>query len=238
MRFRWCARGLVALVLTAAAWAAAAPAAWADGDPASDVLLYQKAFFPYSSPSSGAKAELLGAVAAAKRAGFTIRVAVIQSKRDLGADPELFAKPQLYARFLDAELGPTGYLGPLVVVMPQGFGVAAGGRLTDNGTNYKPRPVGRLLRAAARLRPPHSTDPDALTAAGVTAVRALAAATEHPIRGKIAMAEPVTSGAPSAGSATSSRSLELAAGLGVIALAAIAMIGIGIRRSRPSGPEA
>ena len=36
--------------------------------------------------------------------GFTVRVAVIQSKQDLGADPELFAQPQLYARFLDAEL--------------------------------------------------------------------------------------------------------------------------------------
>ena len=153
MRLRPCARGSLAALLAALACGSMAPAALADGDPASDVLLYQQAFFPYASPSPAAKAELLGAVAAAKRAGFTVRVAVIQSRRDLGADPELFAKPQLYAKFLDAELRSARYLGALVVVMPQGFGVAAGGTLTHNGTRYTPRPAGALLRAAARLPP-------------------------------------------------------------------------------------
>jgi hypothetical protein len=236
MRVRPCARGSLALLLAALACVSAAPAALADGDPASDVLLYQHAFFPYASPSPGAKAELLGAVAAAKRAGFTVRVAVIQSKQDLGADPELFAKPQLYARFLDAELRSARYLGALVVVMPQGFGVAAGGTLSHSGTRYTPRPAGTLLRAAARLQPPPSGDPDTLTNAGVTAVRAVAAAAGHPIRGKITKVAPATAGGPASGSGSSSRSIELAAGLALVALAAIAMIGIGIRRSRASEP--
>ncbi len=120
------ARAVLAASLVVAACAATAAPALADGDPASDVLLFQPAFFPYAPPSAGAKAELLGAVAAAKKAGYAIRVAVIQSRRDLGADPELYAKPQLYARFLDAELRSAGYFGALAVVMPQGFGVAPG----------------------------------------------------------------------------------------------------------------
>ena len=57
MRFP-CACGLLAVILTALAAAVAAPTARADGDPASDVLLYQHAFFPYATPSTAAKAEL------------------------------------------------------------------------------------------------------------------------------------------------------------------------------------
>ena len=236
MRFRPCARGVLAVVLAALAAAVAAPPAHADGDPASDVLLYQHAFFPYAAPSAGAKAELLGAVAAAKRAGYTVRVAVIQRKQDLGADPELFAQPQLYAKFLDAELRSTRYLGGLIVVMPQGFGVAAGGTLSADGKTYTPRPVGPLLRAVARLRPPGSADPDTLTRAGVPAVRAVSAAAGHPITGAITPVAAGTAGKPAAGSGSSATSLELAAGLAVLALAAVAMIGIGIRRSRTSEP--
>ncbi len=236
MRFRQCACGVVVVILAALAAAVAAPAARADGDPASDVLLYQHAFFPYAAPSAAAKAELLGAVAAAKRAGYTVRVAVIQSKQDLGADPELFAQPQLYAKFLDAELRSTRYLGGLIVVMPQGFGVAAGGTLSADGKKYTPRPLAPLLRAAARLQPPGSTDPDTLTRAGVGAVRAVSAAAGHPITGAITPVSPGTSGKPASGSGSSATSLVLAAGLAVVALAAIAMIGVGIRRSRTSEP--
>jgi hypothetical protein len=238
MPFRRCACGLFALVLGAAVWIATAAPAWADGDPASDVLLYQSAFFPYAAPSPGAKAELLGAVAAARRAGFPIRAAVIQSTQDLGADPELFGKPQLYARFLDSELLSARYLGVLVVVMPQGIGVAGGGKLIDHNKKFKPRPIAPFQRALARLRPPHTTDVDTLTAAGVVAVRVIAKMAGHPIPGKIprvTSTNPVPSPPSSGGS---SGSLELAAGLGVLALAAIGMIGIGIRRSRPSGTGA
>ncbi len=219
------------------AWAVAAPAARADGDPASDVLLYQHAFFPYAAPSSGAKAELLGAVAAAKRAGFTVRVAVIQSKQDLGADPELFAQPQLYAKFLDAELRSTRYLGGLIVVMPQGFGVAAGGTLSADGKTYTPRPVAPLLRAAARLQPPGSTDPDTLTNArgrGGAGRRAPRPAIRSAARSRRSRRTRRPSRRPDRDRRATS--LELAAGLAVLALAAIAMIGIGIRRSRASEP--
>ena len=232
MQSLWRRGGLIAIAIAALAAALPVPAALADGDPASDVLLFQNAFFPYSAPSSAAKGQLLGAAAAAKKAGFRVRIAVIQSQRDLGADPELFGKPQLYARFLDAELRSAEYDGALIVVMPQGFGVAAG------GTFAKALPPGRMLPAAARLKPPGTTDPTALTLDGVTAVKAIAAAVGHPIKGPIASVQPVTviTSTPTA-SGGSSNTIFLGGGLVVLALLAIGMIGIGIRRSRPTDAE-
>ena len=53
-------------------------------------------------------------------AGLPIKVAVIGNKTDLGAVPQLWAKPQTYARFLGAELRFV-YKDTLLVVMPQGF---------------------------------------------------------------------------------------------------------------------
>jgi hypothetical protein len=233
MQSRWRRGSLLAIVLATMAAALAAPAALADGDPASDVLLFQNAFFPYSAPSAAAKGQLLGAAAAAKKAGFQVRVAVVQAQRDLGADPELFAKPQLYARFLDAELRSAEYDGALIVVMPQGYGVAAGGTLA------KARPPGRMLPAARRLTPPGTTDPTTLTLAGVSAVKAIAAAVGHPIKGPIASVKPPTlvTSTPTA-SGGSSNTIFLGGGLAVLALLAIGMIGMGIRRSRPVDPDA
>jgi len=239
MQVRWCARGLVVLAVALSAWAAAAAPARADGDPASDVLLFQNAFFPYASPSSSAKSDLLSATAAAQKAGLTIRVAVIQAKQDLGADPELYGTPQLYARFLDSELLSANYLGVLIVVMPQGLGIAGGGKLTHHGKKFTPRPVGKLRQALAQVPPPHTTDPDTLTAAGVAAVRAVARAAGHPLPGKIptvkAQSNPTTQGPPGS-SGSSSTTLELGAGLVVLALVAVSIIGLGIRRSRASEP--
>lgn len=233
MAFRLLARAVLAVSLAATACAASAARALADGDPASDVLLFQPAFFPYAAPSDGAKAQLLGVVAAAKRAGYTIRVAVIQSRRDLGANPELYAKPQIYAKFLDAELRSARYFGALAVVMSQGFGVAPGGALTNGGKRFETRPIGPLLRAIAPLQAPGSTDPDTLTLAGVTAVKRIAAAAGHPIKGPIAKA-PVESPGNSSGSGSSFTSIGLAGGLVLAALVAIGLIGVGIRRARPS----
>jgi hypothetical protein len=230
----WLARAVLAVSLAAAVLAAAAAPARADGDPASDVLLFQPAFFPYASPSDDAKAELLGTVLAAKRAGYPIRVAVIQSRRDLGANPELYAKPQVYATFLDAELRSAQYFGALAVVMPQGFGVAPGGKLTHAGKRFTPAPIGPLLRAIGPLQPPRTTDPDTLTRAGVTAVKRIAAAAGHRIRGPITKEPAVAPGSGSSGSGSSFTSIGLAGGLVLAALLAIGLIGVGIRRSRPS----
>ena len=65
----------------------------------------------------------LGALlAAAQRSGYPIRVALIASATDLGSVTELWRQPQNYARFLGQELSLV-YRGPLLVVMPNGYGL-------------------------------------------------------------------------------------------------------------------
>jgi hypothetical protein len=233
----WWRRALLVVAVSGCACLATAAPARADGDPASDVLLYQGAFFPYSSPSTAAKVRLLGAAAAARKAGYPIRVAVVQARQDLGADPELYGTPQVYARFLDAELVSTGYTGALVVVMPQGFGVAAGGRVRPGSTRFVPRPLGPLRRAIRPLRAPNTTDPDGLTLAGVGAVRAVAAATGHPLPVHIRPVAPPTTTPPTRYQPprSSQSSFLITGGLAFLALVAIAMIGVGVRRARHPG---
>jgi hypothetical protein len=110
--------------------AAAAPAAClADGDPASDYLLTQSVFYPYESPSPPARAALDQAVDGVYLRGNRVKVAVIYSSEDLGSIPSLFGQPADYAHFLAIELG-LWYAGPLLVVMPAGFGIYDLGRPT------------------------------------------------------------------------------------------------------------
>ncbi|MGB8879815.1 MAG: hypothetical protein WCD11_26125, partial [Solirubrobacteraceae bacterium] len=98
-----------------------APAA-ADGDPGSDVLVYQPLFLASDAGISvSEQVKLGGLLQDAQRAGFPIRVAIISSPSDLGAVTALWQKPQTYAHFLGIELSLT-YIGRLLVVMPNGFG--------------------------------------------------------------------------------------------------------------------
>jgi hypothetical protein len=107
----------VALVVLV--FALAAPLAHADGDPASDYLYTQKVFVPFDVAKQ--PGPLAADIEGATKAGFTIRVAVIGSAYDLGSVPSLWRKPQLYARFLGAELAFV-YKQRLLIVMPNGFG--------------------------------------------------------------------------------------------------------------------
>ena len=54
---------------------------------------------------------------------------MIYEASDLGSIPSLFGHPTEYARFLGLELS-LWYVGPLLVVMPAGFGIYDGGRST------------------------------------------------------------------------------------------------------------
>ena len=114
--------------LTVLAAMTAVPLARADGDPASDVLIGQKVFFPYSGGpvSSADKAALTSVVDEANRKGMPIRVAVIASTYDLGSITALWRKPRVYAKFLGGELTFVYKKGLLVTVMPQGFGIFRG----------------------------------------------------------------------------------------------------------------
>jgi hypothetical protein len=112
-----------ALLLAAIAAAGVVSAtARADGDPASDYLIGSQVFLPYDAKLPPAKQrELTSIVAAANKAGYKIRVALIASNYDLGAVTPLWLKPRTYARFLGVEIGFI-YKGRLLIVMPNGFG--------------------------------------------------------------------------------------------------------------------
>jgi hypothetical protein len=113
-------RRLAVLVVLAALLAA--PAARADGDPASDYLIGQKVFFPYDlKVAPTARQQITALVDEANRAGYRIRVAMIWSSYDLGSVTSLWRRPKTYARFLGAELRYV-YRDRLLIVMPNGFG--------------------------------------------------------------------------------------------------------------------
>ena len=104
-----------------------ATTARADGDPASDYLLQQQVFVSSNARVSARGRELLAVLTALRRAGYPVRVAIIQSRYDLGAVTALDKKPRLYARFLSQELRFV-YAKRLLVVMPNGYGIADGGK--------------------------------------------------------------------------------------------------------------
>ncbi len=134
------------LVLTASAQA--------DGDPASDVLVFKSYFLPYAPQTPvDAEQKLNVATAAADRAGYPIRVAVISSAGDLGIVPQYVGKPQEYATFLGQEL-KFAYKGGLLIVMEDGYGLYG---IDD------PKVHGDARR---RCPKPASNDPNDLAIAG------------------------------------------------------------------------
>jgi hypothetical protein len=162
------------LVIAAALLFTASAAA--DGDPASDVLLSANVYLPYPAPSSTASQELAHEVARVYANGYRLKVAVIATETDLGAIPSLFGKPGKYAQFLGEELAFV-YIGPLLIVMPAGYGVYDGGRSTaaesrvlahlsvggssaDELTNAAASTVRKLLDAGALesrdVKPPYT----------------------------------------------------------------------------------
>jgi hypothetical protein len=117
-------RALLIVVLLAAA---TAPLARADADPASDFLLGQPVYASPIVPAEDAK-QLTTFLNEVKAKGYTLKVALIASRTDLGGIPVLFRKPKVYARFLGQELTIV-YHGPVLVVMPNGLAVSQNGKL-------------------------------------------------------------------------------------------------------------
>lgn len=142
----------------------AAPAARADGDPASDYLLGQQTFVPPDAGlSSLDKQRLEALLTGARRGGYTLRVAIIASRNDLGAVTALDRRPTLYAHFLSQELR-FFYKKRVLVVMANGYGIARNG---------KPAPAEQAV--VNRLPPVDATRGAALAMATERAVRALTA---------------------------------------------------------------
>jgi len=114
-------RFLVAALLVSLVCAGVARA---DGDPASDVLIKDRVFWPYSVklPLESRKG-LLETVNKATKKGFPVRVALINNEFDLGSAGLLSRHPQEYAKFLAQELALVKGKDWLIVVMPNGYGV-------------------------------------------------------------------------------------------------------------------
>jgi hypothetical protein len=186
----------------------------ADGDPASDVLLGQTVFLPYAPISPAVQRRLYGVTAAAAKAGYPLRVALIGAKSDLGVVPALFGKPGQYARFLSSEL--TGVVnGPVLVVMPSGFGLAARGNAMSTA------PLADMRVGAGT---------DGLGTAGVTATERLAAAAGHPLPANATSAQ-----APTPGASSSTVQSSLIAIAVMLALTLVALGAAAVARARRAG---
>jgi hypothetical protein len=156
--------------------AAAAPAAHADGDPASDYLTSLNAFLPFgpppNSPDKKTAATLDKLLTESQLHGHGYKVAVIRNTLDLGSITVLFGQPQHYATFLYSEIKPfiDGLPhGTLVIVMQKGFGLV-GADATAAGR-----------AAAARVRIPANASATQLTQAAIDGVYAIARANGHPL---------------------------------------------------------
>jgi hypothetical protein len=157
------------IVLAIAATLLPPAAAFADGDPASDVLIASNVFYPFSPVSADLQRRLNAETAAAIRVGLAMKVALIHGPDDLGAVPSLFGKPQQYATFLAQEISFVNPKQTVLIVMPNGFGLA--GSL----------PAATAARAAAALGKPAGSSTDDLASSAISAVAQIAAAAGHPI---------------------------------------------------------
>ena len=202
---------LTASVLALAAGVAAvivvalllAPLARADGDPASDWLLQRPVFVPPDAGISGDDQKALTAMLeSAKAQGYTVRVAVIGSRYDMGSVTVLWKRPLDYAPFLSQELRFL-YKQRVLAVMPNGFAIANNGK----------RDVADQ-RVVAKLVPPKPFQGAPLAAAVENAVKKLAA--QH---GIVLAVAPVSS---SGGSSTTRDRILIGVAAAVVALLALA----------------
>ena len=177
----------------------------ADGDPASDVLLTTDAFYPYRPVSTKLVHALDTTIARAHAAGFPIKVALIGERSDLGAVPGLLGHPQQYAQFLRTEISFNSKP-RLLVVMPQGLGLAGAGPVS----------------AVSSVEVESKGGSDGLARTAVRAVESLARNAGHPFK-PVA----VSSGGRSRGS-----SALLIFGGPVVLVALVAVAAVLVRRRR------
>ena len=219
----------VLALLVVAAWPGAARA---DGDPGSDVLVYQSLFFNSDAGLTvPAQLQLDASLKAASRAGVPIRVAIIATPSDLGAVGALWRRPEAYARFLGLELS-LGYRGRLLVVMPNGVGF--------NWPGHSPAPA---LRALHGLVPPAGAT--GLAATAQTAIRRVAATSGVTLAAgnAPAPASSASSSAPASPGASGAQSRDTTVAIVALAIGLLAAAAVGARRllrgraTKPDQPQ-
>jgi hypothetical protein len=181
------------------------------------VLLAQDVYYPYapkvSKPLTGALDALLARV---RKAGYPVKVALIQTPADLGAYPNLFGDTQSYANLLAKEIAFNSHP-HLLIVMPSGFG----------GDN-----LGSKVDTALKgIKVDEAAKSDGLAQAALAAVARLATANGHPTP-----VPPEASAALRSSKASSKRSTPSALVYGgpvLLALIAVgALILVGRRKER------
>jgi cytochrome oxidase Cu insertion factor (SCO1/SenC/PrrC family) len=220
---------VVLAVLAVCALGVLSPAARADGDPGSDVLVYQNLFVASDANISiTQQVELGDLLTSAQRGGFPIRVAIIATPSDLGAITQLWGKPTSYASFLGIELS-LAYAQRLLVVMPDGFGF-----------NWQGHPTAAAYKVLGKIaiKPGGS----GLAMSAETAVRALASASGVWLAAPAAAhaagstgggtgVSAASSDRPAATAAPSGTPVALIVGIAVAALAACVLAGWLARRA-------
>jgi hypothetical protein len=200
---------VTALISLVAALLAPA-AARADGDPASDVLLFQDAYLPYFPPPSKPEAQTLNRLLAqVRRDGYPMKVALIQSAGDLGAYPDLLGRPDDYAKLLASEIAFRVKHPHLLIVMAEG-GLAG-------------RNLGKGHAVLDDVQIDTAAQSDGLVRAALEAVAKVASANGH----ETAVPEIKANAAPSTGGGKSHVALYVIAG--VIVALGLALIAVSLR---------
>jgi hypothetical protein len=190
-----------------------APAtALADGDPASDVLLIQDVYLPYSpQPSKPLAKALTTLVAQVKTAGYPMKVALIETRGDLGAYPDLFGRQQRYAKLLASEIVFRVHHPHLLVVMPSGFGAL----------NLGPKATAAL----SQITVDQAAKSDGLVRAALEGVAKVATANGHPTQVPHVQAAPAA--ARSGGGGSSHTALYVVAA--IVVVLGLALVAISVR---------
>jgi len=149
----------------------------ADGDPASDVLIKSRVFYPYQLrlPPESTKA-LEKTIASAREQGYSVRVAMIAHDYDLGSAALLFRQPKVYAKFLAQEFAQFNS-DWVLIVMPNGYGIFNCVPLKREGGYSDPCEKQEPSRADEKLLaslPTHEKSKDDYAAVSELAVRRLA----------------------------------------------------------------
>ena len=121
--------------------AIASPTAYADGDPASDVLPSQDAHYPYQPPVSRELVTALdGLLAKVRKGGYPMKVALIQTAGDLGSLAALMNDAQRYTNVLASELpaNPHGKVKDELHLLVHPIAVSSGKRLFETETDRIP----------------------------------------------------------------------------------------------------
>lgn len=202
-------------LLSVVATLLAPAAARADGDPASDVLLFQDAYFPYFPPPAKPLAHTLSRLLEDVRdRGYPMKVAMIETRGDLGAYPDLFDRPAAYARLLESEIAFRVKKPHLLIVMPGGLA----------GRNLGPEADGIL----AQIEADQAAKSDGLVRAALEAVARIATANGHPTQ------VPEVAADAKRGDGSSNTALYVVAGLIVLLGLALIVISLRVRRVRSS----